>query len=269
MTRRTIVLLLSQLLLACDGREGDADPGTSGAGSSTTGATPESSSTSTGTQDDDSGTGGSPSTTSSGPGCTPLPWFPDVDGDGFGPDEGVVMTCDPPPDHVPNGGDCDDEDPAVNISVDEVCDQADNDCDGRVDEPAETNPTCGGCSLFEADSNGYAVCPTAMPWSEAAAHCETGFGGTLVVIDTADENAAVIGLATAKLTSIWIGLSDLRTEGTFVWADGAPVRFTSWNTGEPNDAAGNEDCAHLSSATGVWNDLDCAIPLPYICEVAL
>lgn len=270
MTWRIAIVLLCPLLPACDTAGQDerpADTEAEPAGSSTTDPA-----ASTGEpEDDDAGSSGSTSggSSSSGPGCTPLPWFPDLDDDGFGPDDAVVMTCDPPPDHVPSGGDCNDADPSVNITVDEVCDAVDNDCDGVVDEPAETNTSCGGCSLFEIESRGYAVCPQPSSWSEAQAHCERGFGGTLVVIDASAENTEVVAFAGAKLPAVWIGLSDLRTEGAFVWADGTPLEFTNWNAGEPNDAAANEDCTQLAAATGYWNDLDCVTPLPYICEVAL
>ncbi|MEZ4464636.1 MAG: putative metal-binding motif-containing protein [bacterium] len=54
---------------------------------------------------------------------------------------------------VPSGGrgaacDCDDADPALYPGADEVCDGADNDCDGHVDEgfdqDADGTTTCGG-----------------------------------------------------------------------------------------------------------------------------
>ena len=169
---------------------------------------------------------------------------------------------------MPNGGDCDDTNAAVNVSVDETCDTTDNDCDGLIDEPAATNPSCGGCSLFEAGASGYAVCPAAVPWSQARASCETTFGGTLVVIETEEENAAVLALD-ADVQAFWLGLSDLDTEGTFAWSDGTPVAYTNWNAGEPNDAGGNEDCAQLVRATESWNDLDCTVPRSYVCEVSL
>lgn len=270
-SRRLASLLLGQLLSACDGAGEGNRPGIPEAEptADTTAASMDSQASS-GEQDHDPDTTGTTSggNSSSGPGCTPLPWFPDGDRDGFGLDEGVVMTCAPPLDHVANGGDCNDDDAAINISADEVCDQVDNDCDQQVDEPAKTNPSCGGCSLFEAGSTGYAVCPAAASWAEAQASCEASFGGTLVVIDGAAENAAVIALATAKTPSVWIGLSDLRVEGTFLWPDGTSPRYTTWNAGEPNDAGGNEDCTQLDAASGYWNDLDCTVSLPYICENA-
>ena len=49
----------------------------------------------------------------------------------------------------------------------------------------------------------------------------------------------------------WIGLSDIATEGTFVWEGGQNVDedvYTDWFTGEPNDAA----AGHNHVADCVW-----------------
>ena len=64
------------------------------------------------------------------------------------------------------------------------------------------------------------------------------------------------------------------TEGTFLWDDGTPVQLTNWNTGEPNDAGGAEDCIEIiGSLAGKWNDVPCAPTAtstigsyPFVCE---
>jgi large repetitive protein len=64
-------------------------------------------------------------------------WFPDLDGDGFGEDDGMVEDCEAPESHVSEGGDCNDEDPETHPNASESCDGADNDCDGETDEELE------------------------------------------------------------------------------------------------------------------------------------
>ncbi len=65
---------------------------------------------------------------------TPLDWYQDRDGDGYGDDLTVASSCDAPGSGwVTTGGDCDDVDPAVHPGAIEDCDGDDDDCDGRAD----------------------------------------------------------------------------------------------------------------------------------------
>ncbi len=61
-------------------------------------------------------------------------WYPDVDGDGFGQDVPPMQACPPQPGYALADGDCDDARADVSPAAEEVCDDADNDCDSDVDE---------------------------------------------------------------------------------------------------------------------------------------
>uniref|UniRef100_A0A3Q1EE19 CD209 antigen-like protein E n=1 Tax=Acanthochromis polyacanthus TaxID=80966 RepID=A0A3Q1EE19_9TELE len=61
----------------------------------------------------------------------------------------------------------------------------------------------------------------------------------------------------------WIGLSDKKHEGTWLWVDGSRLVTGFWQTGEPNNA-GDEDCAEFIN--GKWNDALCSLTVPWICE---
>ncbi len=84
-------------------------------------------------------------------------WYTDVDGDGFGGFPSKDEICPPGKGFVPNGGDCDDSDPAVNPSAAEVCDNlVDDDCDGTIaaeDQDADSylSATCGGDDCDDAN----------------------------------------------------------------------------------------------------------------------
>jgi hypothetical protein len=60
-------------------------------------------------------------------------WYPDVDGDGYGDQQGQVYSCTAVANFINTGGDCNDTDAAVNPAASEVCDGVDNNCDGFID----------------------------------------------------------------------------------------------------------------------------------------
>ncbi|XP_058863023.1 C-type lectin domain family 4 member G-like isoform X4 [Acipenser ruthenus] len=68
-------------------------------------------------------------------------------------------------------------------------------------------------------------------------------------------------------THYWLGLSDSETEGSWKWLDGRPVEKRFWNSGEPNNAANNEDCGILTSSK--LNDIPCNSEEHWICEMKL
>jgi hypothetical protein len=76
--------------------------------------------------------------------------YPDVDGDGFGDRNRPVAGCPPADDTawLTRGGDCDDNNAAVNPDAVELCDGVDNNCNGRIDEGFDFTSDirhCGGC----------------------------------------------------------------------------------------------------------------------------
>ncbi len=66
-----------------------------------------------------------------------LPFYRDIDGDGYGDESDVAWDCDAPSGYVEPGGDCDDTEAATSPAETEIClDGIDNDCDG-------TSNSCG------------------------------------------------------------------------------------------------------------------------------
>ena len=61
-------------------------------------------------------------------------WYRDVDEDGFGDEADLTYGCDQPDGYAAEAGDCDDTDSAISPGAEEVCDGADNDCNGEPDD---------------------------------------------------------------------------------------------------------------------------------------
>ncbi len=109
-------------------------------------------------------------------------------------------------------------------------------------------------------SSRYRLVSGPADWNSAEAFCESE-GTHLLVTETQAENDYGAQLV---LTRLWIGVSDHRAEGTMVSVLGTqPLTF--WNTGEPNNIGGTEDCAEIGSG-GLWNDAPCSNLIPFVCE---
>lgn len=76
-------------------------------------------------------------------------WYVDEDSDGFGDEEVALSACDQPNDYVGNASDCDDDDSSSYPDAIEVCDKADNDCDGLTDEGVKI------AFYLDADGDGF------------------------------------------------------------------------------------------------------------------
>lgn len=170
---------------------------------------------------------------------------------------------------------------------------------GTVKVEALINDTSGG--VFWSD-NGHAYKVVTTPginWTDARAAAEAQtFGGVSGYLATITSQAEHEFVLTRINQDGWIGASDAAVEGAWRWVTGPEGQMDSgngllfWqgdgNTGavvsgeyhnwnrtsttakEPNNAAGNEDCAQIrfsSTPAGQWNDLPCGTTLPnYVVE---
>jgi hypothetical protein len=66
-----------------------------------------------------------------------VPWYADLDGDGFGDLGNVRDSCEQPPGFIADATDCDDYNVDVNPDGIESCNGLDDDCDGTIDDPDE------------------------------------------------------------------------------------------------------------------------------------
>lgn len=81
----------------------------------------------------------------------PPTWYLDGDGDGFGYPLVTAVGCEQPQRYVANANDCDDWDVTINPGAAEVCNSADDDCDGEIDNDVTED---GGGIRFFADVDG-------------------------------------------------------------------------------------------------------------------
>ncbi len=106
-------------------------------------------------------------------------FYQDGDSDGYGTTDATVEACIPPSGFADNDADCDDANRDINPSATEVCDEADNDCDGSIDEFVT--------STYYTDADGDGFGDAALPQEV----CTLGPGLVSDDTDCDDSDAAV------------------------------------------------------------------------------
>ncbi|MED6259464.1 hypothetical protein ATANTOWER_023388, partial [Ataeniobius toweri] len=111
----------------------------------------------------------------------------------------------------------------------------------------------------------YYVSSTKKTWQESRTFCQSK-GADLMIINSKEEQ----DFANKLQKYMWIGLTDLETEGTWKWVDGSPLATSYWSDGEPNGKT-TENCGNIKTFTQArsWNDELCSHSLNWICEKRL
>lgn len=128
--------------------------------------------------------------------------------------------------------------------------------------PPDYIPEGGGC---------YRVVTTPTDWLAAELACEAD-GGHLVVEDSVDEHFTIHTIV-AGLSQVWVGWTDRRgPDNVFQWVvpDGGGLLQSNtcvFDNGEP-DAGDNDHCVSQNGTNACpdYQDVDCALTLPYVCE---
>ncbi|XP_028973037.2 uncharacterized protein LOC105006821 isoform X2 [Esox lucius] len=131
----------------------------------------------------------------------------------------------------------------------------------------------GSCYHFSEDK---------LTWEQSQYACIRD-GGHLVIIESQQEQDFIrMKVGNTEVTnSYWIGMTDIKVEGVWVWMDNTPlnnsIKYWDQNNGtgvsdfpEPNDWESNEDCAQMgqrcSGQISCWIDTPCNVPSKRICE---
>lgn len=117
----------------------------------------------------------------------------------------------------------------------------------------------------------------AMTWDDARAYCQATYpGGDLASIldEDAQGDASAACVAATDSLQCWIGLTDAAEEGVFIWADGSPISYEHWASGEPNDwgdGPSTENYGMMSrrdDGSETWNDAAGSQTHAFVCQTA-
>ncbi|XP_030582117.1 CD209 antigen-like [Archocentrus centrarchus] len=108
----------------------------------------------------------------------------------------------------------------------------------------------------------YYVSSNKTSWQNSRQDCLQR-GADLMIINSQEEQ----NFANQFKKSLWIGMTDSETEGSWKWVDGTPVTTRYWNNNEPNGGI-NENWGQISNynSQNSWNDDSNSKLFFWICE---
>uniref|UniRef100_A0A8C9YST8 C-type lectin domain-containing protein n=1 Tax=Sander lucioperca TaxID=283035 RepID=A0A8C9YST8_SANLU len=133
---------------------------------------------------------------------------------------------------------------------------------------------CFGLECYYFNGSFYYISSTKKNWQESRDDCLQK-GADLVIINSKEEQVFCYSFVNKNFTtkfkkSMWIGLTDSETEGTWKWVDGTPLTKRYWHSEEPNGGE-RENCGntyHYPSENSL-NDSPCYSSHYWICEMKI
>jgi hypothetical protein len=207
-------------------------------------------------------------------GCATETFFRDSDGDGYGDATQGEPQCEPAPGYVARGGDCKDTDASIHPGGAEICNLADDDCDGQVDDADSGVNTANGTTYFrDADGDGFGssttmvrACQKPAGYATTSTDCDDALAAVNpsaseicdqldndcdALIDSADTS---VDLSTAR-SYYRDADNDTFGTGTAMIACSAPTGYVA-ATGDCNDTDNTAKPGGTEVCDAVDNDCD-------------
>ena len=170
-------------------------------------------------------------------------WYADGDGDGYGDAASSTDACEAPSGTVADDTDCDDSDADSHPGETEVCDGADNDCDGTVDEDDASD---AGTWYADSDGDGYGDASR----SDVACAAPSGYVSDDSDCDDSDAGTGAPAVWYVDLDGDGYGTTALTTS-----ACTAPSGYVD-NSDDCNDGAAGSNPAAVEVCDRDDNDCD-------------
>ncbi|XP_041458722.1 macrophage mannose receptor 1-like isoform X2 [Lytechinus variegatus] len=108
-------------------------------------------------------------------------------------------------------------------------------------------------------------------WVNADNYCRS-VGGTLISVNSEEEQTLVANQVSVSQKNVWLGLSDTvgGAAGYYKWSTGESLSYSNWGTGQPDNRffTSGGDCAEIleSDPDGKWSTDVCTTAKYFMCE---
>ena len=150
---------------------------------------------------------------------------------------------------------------------------------GSIDIEATITGAAGG-TRDTLNGHYYRVSDSTASWSTAKTAAEAStFGGVSGYLATVTSAAEKTYILNRMSDGVWIGASDIASEGNWRWAGGPENNISFWNGGavggayanwqaaQPDNFSGNENCLEMRlNFSESWNDENCGSSRRYVIE---
>uniref|UniRef100_A0A8C1LC99 Macrophage mannose receptor 1 n=1 Tax=Cyprinus carpio TaxID=7962 RepID=A0A8C1LC99_CYPCA len=111
----------------------------------------------------------------------------------------------------------------------------------------------------------YFINDDLLPMEDARSFCKKNNADLVVISGQTERKFLWKQISRKSENQYYIGMM-VELDKSFSWVDGSPVVYTSWDQNEPNFANNDENCVTIYKNMGFWNDINCGVALPSICE---
>ena len=119
--------------------------------------------------------------------------------------------------------------------------------------------SCKNATYKLSGNNCFGVSKVSLSFNDAVTECSAR-GGQLATIASQEDDTIVESLMAPSSEyeeqGYWIGLNDLKEEGTFVWQDESSLTYENWADGQPDGGNSNGN-GNNGNGNGNGRDRDC------------
>ncbi|XP_034562096.1 macrophage mannose receptor 1 [Notolabrus celidotus] len=125
------------------------------------------------------------------------------------------------------------------------------------------NTTADGWLIY--NDTQYFINEEEQDMENSRAFCKKNFADLAVITGESERKFLWKKIIKGSYNQYYIGMT-VNLDKSFSWVDDTPVTYTAWEKNEPNFANNDENCVTIYKSMGHWNDINCGLELPSICQ---